>query len=318
MAKLTLTYDRNDPNLPTTTIAKLLPSRESARETVQRLNVFEREIKFYTDVAPMRSIRTPKLFYSAIDVEKQRYVMLLEDCSYAAEADSDLQGLTLEQTKIIVSELADFHSRWWNAETNHPFSWMPKVKERLKAALPRFRPSWDASAKLEIFRNALPEGGWEAGIKMCEQRSWLIDDIPESNLTIVHNDLRADNMFFDWADKQEPLIIFDWGLAAIGRSTIMDLSYLLGFNLEPKLRRRVESNMLKLYHEHLLDKGIHDYPLSECWSDYRRGLLLRATMPIDAFLNTDLNEARGSRLVTTTLHRWFLAIVDNDATSILP
>src|SRR3989338_7568269 len=128
MAKLTLSYDRYAPHLPKTMVAKLPTSYPSARAVAMRRNEYEREIRFYTEIAPQSPIRTPVLIYAAIDSGKQRYVLLMEDCSYAALADPELRGLTYEQTKAIAMKMADFHTRWWDDKNLFSFPWMPKHK----------------------------------------------------------------------------------------------------------------------------------------------------------------------------------------------
>ncbi len=319
MAKLTLAYDRDAPHLPGTIIAKLPPSSPSAREAVRMINMFEREIGFYNEVAPRSPIRTPGLIYSGIDSENQRYVLLMEDCSYCTQADPQLEGLTYEQTKIIALKMADFHARWWDDENLLSFPWMPKPKEpeRMAMLINRFRANWDACARIEDFRKLLPDGGWEAGLKINKQRQWLIENMPGDKLTILHFDLRADNLFFDWDTPQDPLIVFDWSLAAIGRG-VVDISFMLGFSLATELRRQVEKDVVKLYHQRLLDRGISGYTFDECWTDYLRGLLQKTATLLTAFSRVPHNDPRGTKLVNITVNRWFSAIVDNEATSLLP
>ena len=74
MARLTLEYDRENPDLPKTMIAKLPTSHQSSRTIAMALRLYEREIKFYLEVAPISPIRTPGLIYAAIDSEDKKYV----------------------------------------------------------------------------------------------------------------------------------------------------------------------------------------------------------------------------------------------------
>jgi len=319
MAKLTLAYDGDVPHLPETMIAKLPTSYQSAREIALRTNMYEREIRFYNEIAPKSPIRTPGLIYSAIDSENQRYVLLMEDCSHYTAADPQLEGLTYEQTKIIALKIADFHARWWDDENLFSFPWVLKIKEPDMAAMfiDNFRAYWNACAQIEDFRKVLPDGGWEAGLKINEQRPWLIENAPDDKLTIFHYDLRADNMFFDWDNPEDPLIVFDWSLASIGRG-VSDISFLLGFSVATELRRQIENDMVKLYYEHLLDRGISGYTFDECWTDYLKGLLQKTNIPLATFSSLDHSDPRSTKLVNIMLDRLFSAILDNDATSILP
>ncbi len=176
---------------------------------------------------------------------------------------------------------------------------------------------WDACVQIEDFRKALPERGWEAGLRIYEQFSWLVENAPEDKLSILHFDLRADNLFFDWDTPEDPLIVFDWSLAYLGRG-VFDLSFTLGFSLATDLRRQVEKDIVKLYHQRLLDRGISGYSFDECWTDYLTGLLVKTITTLATFSLADRSDPRAKKLVNVTMHRWFSAVVDNQATSLLP
>ncbi len=319
MTKLTLAYDRDAPHLPGTMITKLPPSYPSARELVMRRNIFEREIWFYNEIVPQSPLRTPGLIYGGIDSENQRYVLLMEDCSHYTPADPQLEGITYQQMKIIALKMADFHARWWDDENLFSFPWLVNRKEpeQMAFSINFLRNSWDACAQIEDFRQALPDGSWEAGLKFYEHLPWLVENMPEDKLTIIHFDLRADNMFFDWDTPQDPLVVFDWATPSIGRGA-RDLSVPLGFSLATELRRQVEKDIVKLYHQRLLDRGIAGYSFDECWTDYLRELLWGIGFPLVTFAGADLSDPRGTKLASIMAQRCFSAVLDNEATSLLP
>jgi len=317
MAKLTLAYNHVTPDLPKTVIAKLPPPQGYIRDQVLRLKLFEKEIRFYTEVAPKSPIRTPDLIYSAMDSEHQRHVLLLQDCSHYAEIDPQLDGLSYQQTKIIVLKIADFHARWWDDKSLSSFYWMPRFDDpEAKATnIDRFRFHWDACIQMEDFKNALPEGGLKAGQKIYEQRPWLFETAPGDKLTVYHGDFKSDNMFFDRDTPQDPLVFFDWSTVKIGRGTA-DLSYLLGYCLATELRRQYEKDVLRSYYDRLLDRGVTNYSFDECYSDYLRGLVYYIYYPVVQM--RFFSDARGQRVSTTGLQRMFSAVLDNEATRILP
>ena len=170
---------------------------------------------------------------------------------------------------------------------------------------------------MEDFRLTIPEGSWEAGQKIYERLTLLVESMPEDKLTIIHDDLTANNVFFDGNTTQDALIVFDWSNVGVGRS-LTDLSYLLGFSLATELRRRAEKDIVKLYYERLIANGISDYSFNECWTDYLAGLVLKTYTRLGIFSRTDLDEQTHAALLNVMLPRWFSAILDNNATSILP
>lgn len=317
MARLTVNYDRKAPELPKTMIAKLPTTYESARAVALQFNLYEKEIRFYIEVAPRSPIRTPGLIYGEVDSENQRYVLIMEDCSCYAQVDQ-VTGLDNEQTKLAALKLADFQARWWDDQELFSFSWLPKPRgPEAMALIDTFRVCWDASVQNEDFVKALPEGGWEAGLKIYEHYPWLIESVPDEHVTICHLDYRVDNMFFDWATADDPLIVFDWGGASISRG-VMDLAYLFGGSVATDLRRAVEKDIVKLYYERLLESGVSGYSFDECWTDYLKGLLFFTFIGVLAVVSLDMSDPRGTELIRVAIPRHFTSIIDNDATSVLP
>ncbi len=317
MARLTVTYDRKAHELPTTMIVKLPTSYESAREVALQFNIYEKEIRFYSEVAPRSPIRTPGLIYGEVDSENQRYVLILEDCSRYEQVDQ-VTGLDNDQTKLVALKLADFHARWWDAEDLFSFSWMPKPRgAEAMALIDTFRFCWDASVQIEDFLKALPEGGREVGLKIYKHYPWLIESVPDKDVTITHLDFRADNLFFDRATEDDPVIVFDWGGACISRG-VADLAYLLGGSVATDLRRTVEKDVVRLYYERLVERGVSGYSFEECQTDYLKGLLFLTFIGVLAVASVDRSDPRGTELLRVAIPRYFTSILDNDATSVLP
>ena len=217
MARITPTYDRDAPNLPKTMIAKLPTSFESARAIGMFYKIYEREIRFYSEVAPSSPIRTPGLLCGEVDSENQLYALIMEDCSHYAQLDQ-LEGLGEEEARLVALKLADFHARWWESDDLLSFPWMAKPGGPEAMSLTgTYRGCWDACASMKGFAEAMPPGGWEAGLRIYQHYPWLIESVAENHLTISHFDFRVDNMFFDWDTPDDPLIVFDWGGASVSR-----------------------------------------------------------------------------------------------------
>ena len=317
MARLTITYDRKAPGLPKTMIAKLPTPYESGRAVAMQYNIYEREIRFYNEVAPKSPIGTPGLIYSEIDSENQDYVLLMQDCSHYELVDQ-IKGLNKEQTELAAIKLADFHARWWDADDLISFQWMPKPGgPEMIALIDTFRFSWDISSQNEIFVGSLPKGGFEAGMKIREHYPWLVESITDKHQTISHFDYRADNMFFGRDNSDDPLIVIDWGAASVSRG-VGDLAYMIGGSVQTSLRRAIEQDVLKLYYQHLLEKGVYNYSFDECWNDYLKGLLFFTFIGVLAVASLDMSDPRGQELIRVAIPRYFSSIVDNDATSVLP
>ncbi|MHA2038502.1 MAG: phosphotransferase [Promethearchaeota archaeon] len=318
MARLTITYDRESPELPKTMIVKMATTYRTALAVALQYNLYEKEIRFYTEIAPKSPIRVPGLIYSDFDSEAKKYILILEDCSCYHIVDQ-VVGLNYEQTKQAIIAIANFHAHWWDSPDLLSIDWLPKPKDDIikRVFVDTFRNSWDLAVKSEEFLGMIPEGGQEVGEKTYKHFPWLLDDVPEENLTFVHMDFRADNMFFDNENSENPLITIDWG-GAIVSGGIVDVAYLLGASLKVDLRRKIEKEMLELYLKQLEENGITGIDFDYLWEYYLRGLISYMWLPPVSFTQLDQSDPRAMELGKAFYNRLFSAILDNDATSVFP
>jgi len=319
MARLTITYDKESPELPKTMIVKMPTTFRTALTIALQYNLYEKEIRFYTEIAPKSPIRVPGVIYSDYNLEAKKYILILEDCSCYKMVDQ-IEGLNYEETRQAIISIADFHSRWWDAPDLFSFDWLPTPKDDAikKAFTDTFRNSWDLAVKSESFLEIIPEGGREVGEKVYKKFPWLLNNVTDENLTIIHFDYKADNMFFDSENSENPIIIFDWGSSLISAG-LVDIGYLLGGSIKVDLRRQIEKEMIKLYLKRLEENRITiDMDFDEVWENYLSSLMFYAWGPPLVFAQLDISDPRALELFKESTNRFFRAIIDNDATCVLP
>lgn len=322
LARLTIKYDGDFPELPETMIAKWPATFESAFNMGMQFGIYEKEIKFYKEIRPVSPVRTPNVIYSDIDMESKKFALILEDCSHCEKIDF-IKGLTLEQTRNIILALADFHARWWDSEDLFSYDWMPKPRSAIsQLAVGMFKGLYPMCMGSEEFKSFLPEGGLKICEKIEKEFNWLYmspEAIPDNNLTLVHFDFRSDNIFYDKNNKTQPVLIFDWGTVLISGG-VLDVAYLLGGSVQTDLRRKIEKDILKLYMNRLSEKGVDlsDLSFDQVWEFYLRGLCSNLFIPVIAFINLDMSAERAKLLYEVGFKRIFAAISDNDATDALP
>ena len=176
---------------------------------------------------------------------------------------------------------------------------------------------WREFLQIDEARNALPEGCIEIGDSIFSRWNSFSDGFPSNNLTINHSDFKADNIFFDWSDREDPVIIFDWASFMIGRG-VSDLARLLASSIEAELRRQIELDIVKYYHERITDSCLDRYSFEECLADYRRSLLMYSYFPILAFSLNDTSNEKARIHGRQVVNRWFSAIIENEAMEFLP
>ncbi|CAI7976438.1 hypothetical protein FRAHR75_250021 [Frankia sp. Hr75.2] len=100
----------------------------------------------------------------------------------------------------------------------------------------------------------------------------------------------------------------DWQSLEIGFPG-RDVAYFLATALPPALRRAQEKNLVRAYHEQLTQMGVDDYPLDDCFHDYRLGTP-------QAPLLTVLGSAYATNEPTENSDRMFLSMITNACAAI--
>jgi len=105
LARLNLTYDRDEAGAPGAVIAKLPALDPGGRGVANAFRFYEREIRFYEDVAADTHMSIPRRYYSAMDVEGDEYLLLLEDMAPAVVGDEAPGGDNPTPDQDIVDEI---------------------------------------------------------------------------------------------------------------------------------------------------------------------------------------------------------------------
>ena len=91
-------------------VAKFAANREEALNAAKRSGLFEREIKFYLELAPKLDLRLPALFASDYDPSSAYFIMLLEYLEPVQDSDS-ISGIGIEHTRQLLTELSKLHTQ---------------------------------------------------------------------------------------------------------------------------------------------------------------------------------------------------------------
>ena len=83
--------------------------------------------------------------------------------------------------------------------------------------------------------------------------------------TFTHGDYRLDNMFFG---EKEDFAVIDWQVSGV-QSSLYDVAYFLATSVSSDVRRQVEREALKEYHDVVRGMGVRDFTFEECWRLYR-------------------------------------------------
>jgi aminoglycoside phosphotransferase (APT) family kinase protein len=308
-----LTLAGPDPSLPATVIAKLPTTDPGGQFIGQLLRLWEREHRFYAEVAPQLSIRVPSALVNLADAATNRYVLVLEDLAPAAAADQ-VQGASADQAARVITDIARFHAQWWQHPLLDTLDWMPVVNDpTTKSIVPMFEAGYPSF--VERYKDRLPAQvfGWLEAF--APSSADFLDQYVDEPATMIHGDFRLDNMLFD---GDGTMALVDWQMAtrAPGMS---DVTYFLGTNLDPEVRRRCDVALIERYAATLAACGVADVPDRDSLLDgYRKGLVLWMVAMAGGINTLDPANERGVALFDAIITRLFEAGADHDAGRFLP
>ena len=316
LSRVGLTYDKPAPKAPVTVVAKFSTPNDANRAVAMHFRVYEREVRFLRDLAPLTAAPVPATFALDFETVGGDFVIVMEDLSDYAMGDQ-IVGCTAEVACGILDAVAPVHARFWNKVDDPAVSFVPHVDGDTQIAgigggceagwepcIARFGDVMDARIKAEgeRFVKAVPELH-----RMMGRRAQ----------TVIHGDVRLDNLMFASAPGHRPLVLLDWQGVLVSNCA-QDLAYLITQNVTIDERRAQESAIVEHYHRRLVEHGVRDYPLSQLWDDYRLAILYTFAYAIVIAGTLDPSNERGARFMEQLVHRASTAVTDHDLLGMLP
>ncbi len=240
---------------------------------------------FYDDIATrVSSPPTVRRYDFDFDRSTRQCYFILEDASPTHDLEPPQgESFTVDLFKQIIDSILKFQSGWWDAEelqgedflrasggplcmihasttdvvNNYCRAWREKE-------LPQFASKFSEELPQETLRLILKSiDAWE---KLYPERIGK-----ERGLTLLHGDLHKYNIFYPKDPSKHTLYFSDWETFKRGIGTY-DLCYLVA-DEEPDRRRSMEEELLKYYHNGLMEGGVSGYSWDDCVSDYRLSVM---------------------------------------------
>jgi aminoglycoside/choline kinase family phosphotransferase len=268
LARVRLSYDDGEPG-PASVIAKFRGTSETQRAMDTALGTYDRERRFYAEVAAAVPVASPECFFAG---DGHRTPLLLEDLAGLRTVDQ-VVGLQLPDTERLMDALAQMHARFWARPLPTGSEWAVSLRDPMFAGMLTQLLGSGVSALRERYSDRVDPGMLAALESFAPQWASVLERCDEGPPTLVHNDCRADNIFFSGND--DPVFI-DWQIPAHSRGT-QDVAYLLSGSLEPDLLRKNWEALVERYHQRLREHGVAGYSWDECLTHYRQSLLYTLT-----------------------------------------
>lgn len=295
-----------------TLIAKMPTTDPGGRFIGEMLRLWEREGRFYREVAPALSIRVARTHVNLADDEAKRYLLVMEDLAPARAADQ-VVGATPAQARQVVEYIGRFHAQWWEHPMLEQLTWMPRIDDpTTKMVTPMFLQGWAQFE--ERFRDVLPRRTLEWVQAFGPSCADFLDLYADDPVTIIHGDFRLDNMLFD-ADGEVTLV--DWQMATLAPG-FSDIVYFVGTNLEPDVRAAHLEGLLDLYVDTLAAGGVPVPTGDELHDALRKGILMWMVAMAGGIGQLDPANERGVALFDKIITRLFTTGDAIDAGAFLP
>jgi aminoglycoside phosphotransferase (APT) family kinase protein len=292
----------------TTLFLKLRAPIEGMHAVALRYKMYEKEVRFYNELAAQMDVRTPEVYYADYDPETENVALLMEFLDGWHSPDQ-ITGASHNQTLAAIKQLAAINTPYWNRTQDLP--WLPTMQtDYMQQTISDMAACSDIF--FQRFCTELPISKSDFD-RIIESWPAILDGLSEGNLTLTHYDYRVENMFFS-SDESEVAVI-DWQLIGALRAG-WDLAYLIGTNIPSEQRRANEQQYIDLYLDCMRDRGV-DYSEAELRHDMKWSLLGLCSIAVIGGANFDVSNPRSFELFKVISIRLFDAIADHEALSVI-
>ncbi len=247
------------------------------------------EVDYYVrDYVDLPQAPLVPCYHAAYDGEHHVYHLLLADLT-TTHQNNWQKPLTPAYGRALAEALAILHSRWWGTDrlqqTGIAWPYPQQIDRHLENVSRGLEPL------LAETKEDIPEE-WGTIIRQileAHPRAMHTRMSQDPHFTLIHGDTNPGNILSP-IQGETPLYLVDrqpfaWSFTHwLG---VFDLAYLLGLWSEPPLRRQLEMDMLRHYHDMLRQQGVAGYSWAQLVADYKLCLLQQVYVPLAWCVNAD-------------------------------
>ena len=295
---------------PASVVLKVAASDPMSRQTGQALGLYEREVRFYADVAPRLGGPIAHCYHASYQPESGMFTLVLDDAA-PAEVGDEIRGATIEDAKIALTQLGRLHAPLIGTDTLAEAAWLHRETPMNQALI------------TGLFNGFVDRYGSSIAPRqqlVCQRLvdsfdAYLAEESTSEGIKgLVHGDYRLDNMLFGGPGSLRDLTVVDWQTVTWGPA-LTDVAYFLGCALQTEDRRVHYDELLGAYCEGL---GPNSPITAEQVRDgVRRQSFFGVMMAIVSSMLVERTE-RGDQMFLTMLDRHSSHVLDTGALDVLP
>ena len=312
LARLRVTYEGEQGDLPDSFVAKFPSDNETNREVANSYRLYERETRYYRELDALTTAVAPRTYLTLL--EDQNFLILMEDLEHYRVGDQQA-GADLDDTLLMADELAKLHAAFWGRVDE--LDWVPHIAHSYHADNMDMlvRIGWPNMC--EVFAEAIDPAHAAMGDQLIEALPTLQQWMDHAPVTLLHGDFRMENVFFGVDAGQLPIAIADWQGPLLGRGMV-DVALMLAQSTRTSVRQAHEREVIARYTERLATLGVPDYGYEEAWQDYRRSVLYNWIYVGVVAGTLDVSNRKAFAWMSKMVARQSVASNDLDVFSLLP
>ena len=305
LGRVQLSYDGSSKGAPTSIIAKFAATSKETRDMAGKQKLYQREIGFYRDIGNNAGVPIAECYYLKYIEESNHFILLLEDLA-PGEPSDQVVGADRETSREVIEQFARLHAKWWNSPKLEQYEWakwlltampMEQGREMLKKSMTEVEETGKFDAYPELKR-----------LMPMLDPLFKFEPAPPFPFTLTHGDLRSDNIIKP-SEKGGRFAILDWQLSGVG-DPVNDIVRWMVQSISIEDRRETEQELLKLYHDRLVEYGIKGYSYKKFINAYRTNLVVVQLMFSMSMDSVDQSSERAQALFHQFYARLDAALVD--------
>ena len=290
------------PDGTETLIAKLAAPTDDGRFVATVLNMYGREVGFYTALSSRTDIGHPRCAYAAHDPESQDTVLLIEDVSSRGRMLDQIAGVSPAEARPAIRCLARLHATFWDDSSLADLPFLKRLCDDPYPGAVAFAYDTAWPRVQEFFPDLISERVKSFGDGYAEKIPALFAKLSQPPVVLAHGDWRLDNLFVTPSGE---VIAVDWQL--VDRSVgPRDLAYFVTESVNVTDDADFGA-ALDLYLADLAEHGVT--PDREwAYEMYRYGTLLGFVYPVVAAGALTIEDPRHMELTRVMLARCLRAM----------
>jgi hypothetical protein len=295
---------------PASVVLKVAASDPMSRQTGQALGLYEREVRFYADVAPRLGGPIAHCYHASYQPESGMFTLVLDDAA-PAEVGDEIRGATIEDAKLALTQLGRLHAPLIGSDTLAEAAWLHRETPMNQALITGLFNGF-----VERYGSSIaPQQQLVCQRLVDSFDAYLAEESTSEGIKgLVHGDYRLDNMLFGRPGSLRDLTVVDWQTVTWGPA-LTDVAYFLGCALQTEDRRAHYDELLGAYCEGL---GPNSSITAEQVRDgVRRQSFFGVMMAIVSSMLVERTE-RGDQMFLTMLDRHSSHVLDTGALDVLP